>query len=56
MYKIIITLIGKYSYKCGWEIPVSKPTKGHMKAARVSLMRSERGKNGMIYTEIGAIE
>ncbi|MBR3294490.1 MAG: RNA 2',3'-cyclic phosphodiesterase [Oscillospiraceae bacterium] len=27
-----------------------------MRVDRVSLMRSERGKNGMIYTELGAIE
>ena len=46
----------KCSYKGGREIPVSEPPKGHMKATRVSLMRSERGKNGMIYTEISAIE
>ncbi len=51
-----ITLIRKCSYKGGREIPVSEPPKGQMKATRVSLMRSERGKNGMIYTEIGAIE
>ena len=51
-----ITLIRKYSYKGGREIPVSKPPKGQMKATRVSLIRSERGKHGMIYTEIGAIE
>ncbi len=50
-----ITLIRKYSYKGGREIPVSKPPVGRMTATRVSLMRSERGKNGMIYTEIGAI-
>ena len=51
-----ITLIRKYSYRGGREIPVSEPPKGYMKAERVSLMRSERGKHGMIYTEIGAIE
>ena len=51
-----ITLIRKYSYKGGREIPVSESPQGHMKATRVSLMRSERGKHGMIYTEIGAIE
>lgn len=28
---------------------------GMMTAARVSLMRSERGKHGMIYTELGGI-
>ena len=51
-----ITLIRKYSYRGGREIPVTDPPKGSMTAARVSLMRSERGKNGMIYTEIGSIE
>ena len=49
-----ITLIRKYSCR-GGKIPVSAPPKGHMKAIRVSLMRSERGKNGMIYTEIGSV-
>ena len=51
-----ITLVRKYSCKVGKEIPVSDPPKGSMKATRVSLMRSERGKNGMIYTEIGSVE
>ena len=50
-----ITLIRKYSFRGGKEIPVSNPPKGSMVATRVSLMRSERGKNGMIYTEIGSI-
>jgi len=50
-----ITLIRKYSYKGGKEIPVSEPPKGSMIAARISLMRSERGKNGMIYTELGSV-
>ena len=50
-----ITLIRKYSCRGGREIPVSDPPKGSMVATRVSLMRSERGKNGMIYTEIGSI-
>ena len=50
-----ITLIRKYSCRGVKEIPVSDPPKGSMVATRVSLMRSERGKNGMIYTEIGSI-
>ena len=50
-----ITLIRKYSCRGGKEIPISDPPKGSMVATRVSLMRSERGKNGMIYTEIGSI-
>ena len=51
-----ITLIRKYSCLVGREIPVSDPPTGHMRVTRVSLMRSERGKNGMIYTEIGAVQ
>ncbi len=50
-----ITLIRKYSCRGGREIPVSDPPKGNMVATRVSLMLSERGKNGMIYTEIGSV-
>ncbi len=50
-----ITLIRKYSCRGGQGIPVSAPPKGSMTAARVSLMRSERGKNGMIYTELGSL-
>ena len=50
-----ITLIRKYSCRGGRGIPVSDPPKGSMVATRVSLMRSERGKNGMIYTETGSV-
>ncbi len=50
-----ITLIRKYSCRGGREIPVSDTPNESMVATRVSLMRSERGKNGMIYTEIGSI-
>ena len=50
-----ITLIRKYSCRGGKEIAVSDPPKGSMVATKVSLMRSDRGKNGMIYTEIGSI-
>ena len=49
-----ITLIRKYFVRNGGPIPVIHPPKGSMTATRVSLMRSERGKNGMIYTEIGS--
>ena len=51
-----ITLVRKSSYKDGKTIPVSEPPKGGMVATGVSLMCSERGKNGMIYTEIGRVE
>ena len=47
-----ITLIRKFSCRGGKGIEVSDPPKGSMVATKVSLMRSERGKNGMIYTEI----
>ena len=50
-----ITLIRKYSYKGKRMIPILDPPKGKMKAMHVSLMRSDRGKHGMIYTEIGRV-
>ncbi|MCR5094985.1 MAG: RNA 2',3'-cyclic phosphodiesterase [Lachnospiraceae bacterium] len=50
-----ITLIRKASWRDGRLIPVEEAPKGMMTAARVSLMRSERGKHGMIYTELGGI-
>lgn len=37
-------------------IAITKAPEGTMHASRVSLMRSDRGKAGMIYTEIGAVE
>ena len=37
-------------------IAITKAPEGTMHACRVSLMRSDRGKNGMIYTEFGAVE
>ena len=51
-----ITLIRKVSYNDGREIPISEPPKGKMMATRVSLMRSEHGRHGMVYTEIGGIQ
>lgn len=51
-----ITLIRKASYRHGRQIPVPVAPEGSMMATRVSLMRSERGKQGMIYTEVGNIE
>ena len=50
-----ITLIRKANYKGGKAIPVENAPQGKMTATRVSLMKSERGKNGMIYTEIGEV-
>ena len=37
-------------------IPKLRVPSAAMEVRRVSLMRSERGKNGMIYTEIGCVE
>ena len=47
-----ITLIRKFSYRGGKRIPIQNAVQGSMIATRVSLMLSERGKNGMIYTEL----
>ena len=47
-----ITLIRKVSYRNGKAIPVTESPKGKMKVGRISLMRSERGRIGMVYTEI----
>ena len=51
-----ITLIRKCSFSGSNEIIMPDPPKGSMTATRVSLMRSERGENGMIYTEIGCVK
>ena len=48
-----ITLIRKCSLNGDDEVVIPVPPKGSMTATRVSLMLSERGENGMIYTEIG---
>ncbi|MBR2755963.1 MAG: RNA 2',3'-cyclic phosphodiesterase [Lachnospiraceae bacterium] len=37
-------------------IAITKTPEGAMHASRVSLIRSDRGKAGMIYTEVGAVE
>ena len=47
-----ITLIRRASVPGGGPVPVSEAPKGRMRASHVSLMRSDRGKNGMIYTEL----
>ena len=47
-----ITLIRRASVPGGGAVPVSEAPVGRMRATHVSLMRSDRGKNGMIYTEI----
>ena len=50
-----ITLIRKYDGPKGKKIAIPNRPGGNMIAREVSLMRSERGKNGMIYTEIGSV-
>ncbi len=50
-----ITLIRKASYRGGGAVPAGEPPKGSMTAYKVSLMRSDRGKQGMIYTEVGSV-
>ena len=49
-----ITVLRRASWDGAGLPPVTPPT-GEMEVRRVSLMRSERGKHGMIYTEIGKI-
>ena len=40
----------------GRELPALQIPDARMTVRRISLMRSDRGRNGMIYTEIGAID
>lgn len=54
-----ITLIRRAVHKRGYETVPPLPeafTQAQMTAERVSLMLSERGKHGMIYTELGFVE
>ena len=51
-----ITILRKASFAGNPDtFKIYVPDEG-MKVERISLMRSDRGKNGMIYTEIGCIE
>ena len=50
-----ITLVRKAEYRGESQLPPVHAPKGEMKVAAVSLMRSDRGKHGMIYTEVGRI-
>lgn len=51
-FKPHITLIRKARYN---KLPELKNQKTSMKVERISLMRSDFGKNGVKYTEIGSI-
>lgn len=50
--KALITLIRRASFRDRSALEITKPPKGSMLVEHISLMRSERGKHGMIYTEI----
>lgn len=50
-----ITLIRRADYRGGEMVPAENPPEGRMRAEEVSLMRSDRGKQGMIYTELGSV-
>ncbi len=49
-----ITMIRKAAFS-GRRFPSVRIPPADMKVDRISLMRSDRGKNGMIYTELGSI-
>ena len=50
-----ITLVRKASANLKEAAENAAPPNGTMTVERISLMRSDRGKSGMIYTEVGAI-
>ena len=51
-----VTLIRKVSFRTEQKLPAEPLRAAGMTVKRISLMKSERGKNGMVYTEIGAVE
>ena len=55
-FKPHVTMIRKVSFRTDQRLPLEHLLPEKMTVKRISLMKSERGKNGMIYTEIGAIE
>ncbi len=55
-FKPHVTMIRKVSFRTDQRLPLEHLRPEKMTVKRISLMKSERGKNGMIYTEIGAIE
>lgn len=50
-----ITLVWRAEYYGETPLPPASAPEGEMEVTYVSLMRSDRGKHGMIYTEIGRI-
>ena len=51
-----ITLTRKYAGPGGRRVAIPSPPGVGLIATEVSLMRSDSGKNGMIYTEVGSVE
>lgn len=51
-----ITLVRQVTLDRDGQLPQISVPRRTMRVQRVSLMRSDRGKSGMIYTEIGAVE
>ena len=51
-----ITLVRKAEFTDSLETLLKHLPTGRMDVHKISLMRSDRGKNGMIYTRIGSIE
>jgi 2'-5' RNA ligase len=51
-----ITLIRRVDFKYGQLTDLPEEPELHITANRISLMKSEHGKNGMVYTELGGIE
>ena len=54
-FKAHVTLLRKATY-CGIRPALETIEPVKMRVDRISLMQSTRGKNGMIYTELGAVE
>ena len=50
-----ITLVRKAEYYGETPLPPVRAPEGEMEVTGVVLMRSDRGKHGMIYTEVGRI-
>ena len=50
-----ITLIRHAAFRDKTALAVSRPPRGIMQVDKIVLMRSDRGKHGMIYTEIGNV-
>ncbi len=51
-----ITLIRRAAYPGSGKFPAVRIPPSEMTVRRISLMRSDRGKRGMIYTELGSVE